>query len=91
MMRIKENLVLRRIGSEYVIIVPDKDIVDLTNVYSLNETSAWIWEQLKSKDFTIAQVVELVMKHYDVDQERAMSDLQTFFAILSAEKLIIQD
>ena len=89
-MKIKENLVLRRIGSEYVIIVPDKDVVDLTNVYTLNETSAWIWEQLKNEDFTIEQVVELVMKQYDVDQERAMNDLQTFFAVLSAEKLIVQ-
>jgi len=90
-MKIKENLVLRRIGSEYVIIVPGKDTVDMTKVYSLNETSAWIWEQLKNEDFTIEQVVELVMQYYEVDQDRAMCDLQTFFALLSAEELIVRD
>ena len=90
-MRIKKNLVLRRIGSEYVIIVPDKDTMDMTNVYSLNETSAWIWEQLKNEDFTIEQAVDLVMLHYEVEHERAMTDLQTFFDVLSAEELIIRD
>lgn len=90
-MRIKENLVLRHIGSEYVIIVPGKDTVDMTKVYSLNETSAWIWEQLKNEDFTIEQVLQLVMQHYEVDRERAMNDIQTFLDILGAEALIIQD
>ena len=87
-MRIKKDLILRRIGSENIIIVPDKDTMDMTKVYSLNETSAWIWEQFKNEDFTIEQTVDLVMQHYEVDRKRAMKDLQTFFALLSAEELI---
>ena len=90
-MRIKKDLVLRRIGSEYIIVVPDKNTMDLTKVYSLNETSAWIWEQLQNEDFTIEQAVDLVMQHYEVEHKRAMKDLQTFFALLNAEELIIQD
>jgi len=88
-MKIKENLVLRRIGDEYVIIVPGKESVDLTEVYTLNETSAWIWEQLKNEDFTMEKIVELVLDHYDVDQEMAMNDVKTFLDILIKGKLII--
>ena len=90
-MRIKENLVLRRIGSEYIIIVPDKDSVDLTEVYSLNETSAWIWEQLQGIDFTIETIVELVQERYDVDQETAMNDVRTMIDVFKAGELIIED
>ena len=90
-MRIKENLVLRRIGNEHVIIVPGKDSVDLTEVYTLNETSVWIWEKLKTEDFTAEQIVNLLMSHYDVDREMAMSDVQEFIDILSQGGLIIQD
>ena len=90
-MKIKENLVLRRIGSEYVIIVPGKDSVDLTEVYTLNETSAWIWEQLKNKDFTMEDIVDLVLQHYEVERERAMNDVQTFLDILRTGGLITQD
>jgi hypothetical protein len=90
-MRIKENLVLRRIGNEYIIIVPDKGRVDLTEVYTLNETSAWIWEQLKNKDFTIEQVTDLIQERYDVDRERAMTDVQTFIDVLKKGGLITED
>jgi len=90
-MKIRENLVLRRIGSEYVIIVPGHESVDLTEVFTLNETSAWIWEQLKNKEFTSETVVELMLQHYDVDQDRAMKDVQAFLDILIEGKLITQD
>ena len=90
-MRIKEGLVLRRIGSEYIIIVPDKDSVDLTEVYTLNETSAWIWEQLKDVDFTIEKIAELVQERYDVDQETAMNDIHTMLEVFRAGGLITED
>jgi len=90
-MRIKENLVLRRIGSEYIIIVTDNDSVDLTEVYSLNETAAWIWEQFNGKDFTIEEVIELVQEHYDVDRETATNDILTVMEIFRTGGLIIED
>ena len=87
-MKIKEGLVLRRIGKEHIIIVPDRDSVDLTEVYTLNETSVWIWEQLKNDEFTIESIVELVQQRYDVDRERAMDDVEAFVNILMAGGLI---
>ena len=90
-MKIKENLVLRRIGSEYIIIVPDKDSVDLTEVYTLNETSALIWEQFKNKDFTIESIVDFVQLHYEVEQDRAMKDVLVFVDVLKTGELILDD
>ena len=87
-MKIKKNLVLRKIGSEYIIIVPDKDTVDLTEVYTLNETSAWIWEQFKNKDFTSEDIVDLLQQQYEVDRDKAMNDVQIFIEVLIAGKLI---
>ena len=90
-MRIKENLVLRHIGSEYIIIVSDNNSVDLTEVYSLNETSAWIWNQLEGKNFTIEEVVELIQEHYDVDQVTATNDVLAIMEIFRTGGLIIED
>jgi hypothetical protein len=87
-MKIKNDLILRRIGSEYVIIVPDKNTVDLTEVYTLNETSAWIWEQFKDRDFTVEQIVDRVEEHYEVAREKAMHDVLHFVNILRAGELI---
>ena len=81
-MKIKKDIILRRIGSEYIIIVPNKNTVDLTEVYTLNETSAWIWEQFKDKEFTIEHIVDVVEQYYEVDRDKAMSDVQVFVNIL---------
>ena len=90
-MRIKESLVLRRIGSEYIVIVPDKDSVDLTEVYALNETSAWIWEQVKNEDFTVERVTDLVQGRYEVDRETAMTDVLAMIDVFRKGGLITED
>ena len=90
-MRIKENLVLRRIGREHIIIVPDKDSVDLTEVYSLNETSVWIWEQVKNEDFTVEKIVDLVQERYDVDRNTATNDVLAMIEVFKTGGLIIED
>lgn len=88
-MKIKKNLILRRIGNEYIIIVPDKDIVDLTEVYTLNKTSAWIWKQFENIDFSIDDILDLVQQQYEVERDTAMKDVQTFLNTLIAGKLVI--
>ena len=90
-MKIKKDLILRRIGSEYILIVPDKNTVDMTEVYTLNETSAWIWEHFKNKEFTIEHIVDLVQQHYEVNREKAMNDVQSFVNILRKGELIIDN
>ena len=39
-MRLHKDLVLREVGGEYMIVNPFSDTVDMTQVYSLNETAA---------------------------------------------------
>ncbi|MDR0541264.1 MAG: PqqD family protein [Dysgonamonadaceae bacterium] len=90
-MRIKEDLILRRIGDEYIVIVPNKGSVDLTEVYTLNETSAWIWEQLKEKDYTLDEIVELVRQYYDINREMAMNDVRALVDVLREGGLITED
>ena len=90
-MRIKENLVLRHIGKEHIIIVSDSDSVDLTEVYSLNETSAWIWEQVKDEDFTIEKIIDLVQERYEVDRNTATNDVLAMIDVFRTGRLIIED
>ncbi|MBQ8520356.1 MAG: PqqD family protein [Bacteroides sp.] len=74
-MKLNENLVLRQVGGEYMIVNPFSDTVDMTQVYSLNETAAWLWQQLEGKEFTVADMVETLRKEYEVDEETAKADL----------------
>ena len=44
-MKLNELLKLRQVGGEYMIINPYSEAADMTQVISLNETAAWLWQQ----------------------------------------------
>ncbi|MCW8310914.1 PqqD family protein [Sphingobacterium sp. InxBP1] len=74
-MKLRSDLVLRTIGSDHLIVDPSQDMVDLSTVYTLNSSAAWLWEQLKEEEeFDLARVVELLCEQYDVTPEQAQSD-----------------
>ena len=72
-MKLKEGLIVRKVGEDYVIVAPEQGMVDLSKVYSLNETAAWLWEALDGKDFQLDDMVELVRSQYDVNE---LTDVQ---------------
>jgi len=75
-MKLRSDLVLRTIGSDHLIVDPSQDMVDLSTVYTLNSTAAWLWEQLKGKEFNIDSIVELLCENYDVGVDQAKSDAE---------------
>ncbi|MCI1648483.1 MAG: PqqD family protein [Bacteroides sp.] len=90
-MRIKNDLVLRHIGDDYLVVDPWKGMVDMTNVYTLNETAAWLWQQLEHKDFALSQVVELLLERYDVQRELAEQDAYNLMRLFKGNGLLQDD
>ena len=74
-MKLNKDLILREVGGEYMIVNPFSDTVDMTQVYSLNETAAWLWQQMEGKEFTVADMVVVLREEYEVDEETATADL----------------
>ena len=74
-MKLNKDLVLREVGGEYMIVNPFSDTVDMTQVYSLNETASWLWQQMEGKEFTVADMVAVLQEEYEVDEETATADL----------------
>lgn len=89
-MKWKKGLVLRRIGNEYIIIEPDKGVVDMAKVYTLNEVAAWLWKQLEEKDFTVEQMEDLLMQRYEVEYEQVRKDIETLVIQLKKQGLIVE-
>lgn len=76
-MKIKNNFELRNICGEKVIMAQGLENIDFSKMINLNETAAYLWEQLIGKDFTLTQAVEVLQKEYDVDEATATTDVQT--------------
>jgi len=65
-----------------MILVPvHRDVGDLDNVYSLNETASFIWSHLDGKK-TLEQVRDLLLQEYDTDQGKAEDDLRRYIGQL---------
>ena len=74
-MRAKKGFKLRNICGENIIVAEGKENIDFTNIISMNETSAFLWEQIEQKDnFDAETLTELLLENYDVDKETALND-----------------
>lgn len=86
-MKLKSNLMLRKIGAQYIVLA-DRDNIDVTKVISLNATAAFLWQQAEGKEFTVPQLVEALCAAYDVDTVRATRDIEKTLAIWKENDLI---
>ena len=74
-MKTKQGFNLRQICGEHILLAEGKENIDFTNIISMNETSAFLWEQIEQKDnFDAETLTELLLDNYDVDKETALND-----------------
>lgn len=86
-MKLKDNLTIRKIGDEYMMVSESGSGLDYTRVISLNKTAAYLVQEVQQKEFTQEEWVQLLMDKYDVDSERAEADVQALIDKLAKEKL----
>lgn len=86
-MKLKENLTVRKIGDEYMMVSDSGSGLDYTRVISLNSTAAYLVQETQQKDFTKDEWINLLMNKYDVEKDRAEVDVQTLIDKLAKEGL----
>lgn len=74
-MKLNENLILREVAGEYMIVNPFSETMDMTQILTLNETAAWLWQQATGKEFDETYLVDRLCEEYDVDRETAAADV----------------
>lgn len=87
-MKLRADLVLRHIGKDHVIVDPGQEVVDMSAVFTLNDTAAWLWEQLEGKDFNKDTVVRLLLAEYEVSAEQAGFDAAQLLATFERNGLL---
>ena len=74
-MKIKQGFILRQVGDEHIIIATGAENVDFTNIISLNESAARLWQELTGKEFSEKDMAGLLLDWYDTDMETATRDV----------------
>ena len=87
-MRIKDQISLRKIADEYIMIVGSEDSLDYTQAVSLNDSATYLIEQVRDEDFTQEDWVDLLTERYDVSREQASADIELLVQMLKEANVI---
>lgn len=77
-MKINEKFKVREMAGEHVIIMPGRVGADMTRILALNDSSLYLWERLRGRDFTTEEAAGLLTERYEVDEATALRDAQAW-------------
>ena len=74
-MKTKKGFNLRNICGEYIIAAEGESNIDFSNIISMNESSAFLLENIQGKEFTCEDLGKLWTNEYEVDETTATKDV----------------
>ena len=84
MMKLKDQLILREVAGEYVIVPTGQRVREVTNVVCISSSAAYLWDYMKDHEFTKEELIQRILEHYQgVTREQAEQDIERFLTILS--------
>ncbi len=86
-MKIKEGFVLRQVGEDHIVVPVGAQTVDFRCIITLNETGAFLWQQLQQENTTVG-VAAALLAEYDVPAEKAAADVERFVDNLRQKGLL---
>lgn len=76
-MKIKEGFEIQNVCGEHIIVPAGADNIDYSRIISLNETAAYLWQNVVGKpSFTIDDMVALLLAEYEVEEDVAREDCE---------------
>lgn len=82
---VKQGYVVREIAGEYIAVPVDSSCG--TNIVILNPVSKFLWDELRTEK-SFDELLDAMLKNYDVSKEEAESDLKDFLMQLIENELI---
>ncbi len=87
-MKIKDGFVLRNICNEFIVVAVGRQTLDFKGLIKLNESGAFLWEQLKA-DRTEDDLLQALLAEYAVDEATAKADVAAFLTSLKEADLLV--
>ncbi len=88
-MKLKEGFILKKILDDYIVVPTGDNIVDFAVAVSLNESGAFLWEQL-SEEKTIFELADALALEYNVSSEEVIGDVAEFAELLKTHDFLAQ-
>ncbi len=90
-MKLKDDLILREVAGQYVIVPVGKRVQEVTSLVYISPSAAYLWDYMKDHEFTVDDLVQKILEHYDgVTEEVARKDIEDYIKLLT-DNFIIDD
>lgn len=88
-MKLKDQLILREVAGQYVIVPTGKRVQEVTNIVYISASAAYLWDYMKDHEFDKEDLVQRIMEHYTgVTEEKAREDIEKFLKILADNNIL---
>ena len=88
-MKLKDQLILREVAGQYVIVPTGKRVREVTSIVYISSSAAHLWDYMKDHEFTREDLVQRIMEHYTgVTEEQARADIDKFLKILADNNIL---
>ena len=88
-MKVKSGFNLREVCGENIIVAEGDENIDFSNIISMNESSAYLWQEVQKLDnFTIDTLTQLLCEQYEIDEATAKKDVTTLATQWAAAGII---
>lgn len=81
------DIIFRKIADEFILVPIRQKAVDLKCVYTLNQTAAFLWELIDSRQ-SVAQISDKFAAEFEVEPRQAQADVAEIFSQLESLSLI---
>lgn len=87
-MKIKKGFTLRSVMGQNVVLAEGNNSDTYGKLITLNSSAAKLWDELKGKAFELEDAANLLVKHYGIDREQALSDAKHILDLMTEKGLI---
>ncbi len=83
-MKVKDGFLIKKILDDYLVVPTEDNIVDFSVVVSLNESGAFLWEQLMTEK-TEDELIDALLDNYaPLERSVAQNDVAEFISLLQS-------
>ena len=75
-MKKKTGFYLRNVLGENVVVAEGVENIDFSKIISMNDSAAFLWQQIGEDPFTVEDLVGYFCGEYDVDEQTAKADAE---------------
>ncbi len=88
-MKINDNLKVRTVAGENIVMMQGVDGTDMTRVVALNESALLLFNRLSRHEFEVDDVVRVLTDEYEVNEADARKDAEAWVAEMKKNALVL--